>query len=289
MIELNRIYNEDCLEGMKRIPDGFVDLTVTSPPYDNLRAYNGFTWDFEGVAKELYRVTKQGGVVVWIVGDATVKGSETGTSFRQALYFKDIGFNLHDTMIWLKPNPTPTDPKCLRYYNAFEYMFIFSKGKPKTCNYIKEKSKNAGKEFGSAPMKRADGSNRDDRTEKLKGVKIKDYKIKSNVWEYAIGSGVSKDKIAFKHPAIFPEKLAQDHILSWSNEGDVVLDPFIGSGTTAKMALLNSRNFIGFEISKEYCKIANERIRKALAEKKRWAVEPFPIAVTMYHFKEARQ
>jgi len=273
---MNRDYNYialgDCVELMKEIPDDFIDLTVTSPPYDNLRTYNGNIeqWSFEkfqGIAKELYRVTKQGGVVVWVVGDATIKGSETGTSFRQALYFKEIGFNLHDTMIWLKPNPTPTDPKCLRYYNAFEYMFIFSKGKPKTCNYIKEKSKNAGKEFGSAPMKRADGSNRDDRTEKLKGVKIKDYKIKSNVWEYAIGSGVSKDKIAFKHPAIFPEKLAQDHILSWSNEGDVVLDPFLGSGTTAIACINTNRNYIGFEISKEYCDIANERIRNALAKK----------------------
>ena len=266
MLELNKIYNMDCVQGMKLLDDCSVDLTVTSPPYDNLRTYKGFEWDFKATAKELYRVTKQGGVIVWVVGDATIKGSETGTSFRQALYFKEIGFNLHDTMIWLKPNPTPTDPKCLRYYNAFEYMFIFSKGKPKTCNYIKEKSKNAGKEFGSAPMKRADGSNRDDRTEKLKGVKIKDYKIKSNVWEYAIGSGVSKDKIAFKHPAIFPEQLAQDHILSWSNEGDVVLDPFMGSGTTAKMALLNNRHFIGFELSQEYCKIAEKRIEPYLMQ-----------------------
>ena len=271
MLEINKIYNMDCVQGMKLLDDCSVDLTVTSPPYDNLRTYKGFEWDFKATAKELYRVTKQGGVIVWVVGDATIKGSETGTSFRQALYFKEIGFNLHDTMIWLKPNPTPTDPKCLRYYNAFEYMFIFSKGKPKTCNYIKEKSKNAGKEFGSAPMKRADGSNRDDRTEKLKGVKIKDYKIKSNVWEYAIGSGVSKDKIAFKHPAIFPEQLANDHIISWSNEGDLVLDPFIGSGTTAKMALLNNRNFIGFELSQEYCKIAEKRIEPYLMQRTRKA------------------
>ena len=257
----------DCLELMKDIPDGSVDMIVTSPPYDNLRSYNGnLNWGdhvWKPVITELYRVLADGGVVVWVVGDATIKGSETGTSFRQALYFKEIGFNLHDTMIWLKPNPTPTDPKCLRYYNAFEYMFIFSKGKPKTCNYIKEKSKNAGKEFGSAPMKRADGSNRDDRTEKLKGVKIKNYKIKSNVWEYAIGSGVSKDKIAFKHPAIFPEQLAQDHILSWSNENDIVLDCFMGSGTTGKMAKLLNRNFIGIELDEEYFEIAKKRIEEA--------------------------
>ena len=264
MIELNKIYNENCLETMKRMEDNFVDLTVTSPPYDNLRTYTEEAeWNFEvfkEIAKELYRVTKFGGVVVWIVGDATIKGGETGTSFKHALYFKEIGFNLHDTMIWLKSNPTPRDPKSLRYYDAFEYMFIFSKGKPKTCNYIKEKSKTAGSNFGLAPMRRQDGSNRDDRTEKLKNTKVKEYKIKSNVWEYPIGSGITKDKISFKHPAIFPEKLAEDHILSWSNEGDIVYDCFMGSGTTAKMAILNNRNYIGSEISKEYCNIAEERL-----------------------------
>jgi DNA modification methylase len=258
---------------MKSWPDECIDLTVTSPPYDNLRDYKGYTFDFETIAKELYRITKPGGVVVWVVSDATINGSETGTSFRQALYFKEIGFNLHDTMIWLKPNPTPTDPKCLRYYNAFEYMFIFSKGKPKTCNYIKEESKNAGKEFGSAPMKTADGSNRDDRTEKLKGVKIKDYKIKSNVWEYVIGSGVSKDKIAFKHPAVFPEQLAADHIISWSNPGDIVLDPMCGSGTTCKMALKLGRRFIGIDIAEEYCEIARKRVE---AEKERQKFQIIP-------------
>ena len=263
-MEINKIYNENCLETMAKMPDCFVDLTVTSPPYDNLRTYNGYSFDFEAVAKELYRVTKQGGVVVWVVGDATVKGSETGTSFRQALYFKDIGFNLHDTMIWQKPNPTPTDPHCFRYYNAFEYMFVLSKGKPRVCNYIKEKSKNSGKKFGAAPQRRYDGSSRDDRTEKLINIRVKEYKIKSNIWGYPIGSSVSKDKIAFKHPAIFPEQLANDHIISWSNEGDIVFDPFMGSGTTAKMAILNKRNWIGSEISKEYCEIAEKRINENL-------------------------
>jgi len=253
LIELNNFYIGESVNFMrKNIPDNFVDLTVTSPPYDDLRKYNGFIFDYETIFKELFRITKNGGIVVWIIGDKTEKGTESLTSFKHALSAKNIGFNVHDTMIWLKPNPTPTDPKCLRYYNAFEYMFVFSKGKPKTCNYIKEKSKNTGKEFGSAPMKRVDGTNRDDRTEKLKGIKIKDYKIKSNVWECAIGSGVSKDKIAFKHPAIFPEKLVEDHIISWTNKNDIVLDPMCGSGTTCKMAWLNKRNFIGIDMSEEY-------------------------------------
>ena len=253
MLQLNQFYIGEAVNFMKEnIPDNFIDLTVTSPPYDNLRTYKGFVFDYQSMFKELYRITKPGGVVVWVVGDATINRSETLTSFRHALYAKEIGFNVHDTMIWLKSNPTPRDPKCLRYYDAFEYMFIFSKGKPKTCNYIKEKSKTAGRNFGSAPMKRPDSSNRDDRTEKLKNTKVKEYKIKSNVWKYPIGSGISKDKISFKHPAIFPEKLAEDHILSWSNEGDIILDPMCGAGTTCKMAWLNKRNFIGIDISEEY-------------------------------------
>jgi site-specific DNA-methyltransferase (adenine-specific) len=253
----------DCKEELKNLDSGCIDLTVTSPPYDNLRSYNGFTFDFEEIAKELFRVTAKGGVVVWVVGDATINGSETGTSFKQALCFKEIGFNLHDTMFWYKPNPTPTDWKCYRYYNAVEYMFVFSKGKPKTCNYIRVPSKTAGKLFGTAPQRRIDGSKRDDRTEKLKTTVVNDFKVKSNMWEYPIGSGVSSDKEAHQHPAIFPEQLAKDHIISWSNKSDTILDPMMGSGTVGKMAKANNRNFIGIEISSDYCKIAEQRILNA--------------------------
>lgn len=249
---LNKVHNLDCVAGMKMLPDSFVDLTVTSPPYDNLRKYKGFAWDFEATAKELYRVTKDGGVVVWVVGDATIKGSESGTSFRQALFFKECGFNLHDTMIYAKVNPIPQNHN--RYEQCFEYMFVFSKGKPKTFIPILEATKNGGKVFnwGDRKTKMDDQQCRRHRaTEKLS---VKPTKIKNNIFYYSIGGCKTG------HPAVFPEKLAQDHILSWSNEGDTVLDPFIGSGTTAKMALLNKRNFIGFEISQEYCDIANARI-----------------------------
>ena len=255
MLELNRIYNMDCVEGMKLLPNECIDLTVTSPPYDNLRTYKGFTWDFESVAKELYRVTKQGGVVVWIVGDATVKGSETGTSFKQALYFKEIGFNLHDTMIWNKGSFA--FPSKNRYHQVFEYMFIFSNGKPNTFNPIKDR-KNLY--LGS---RGASGRNKDGIRNIGKSTVRGEYGKRFNIWNCPIGGGhCTKDKTAYKHPAIFPEQLAQDHIISWSNPNDIILDPFIGSGTTAKMALLNNRHFIGFEISKEYCDIANERISK---------------------------
>lgn len=246
------ILNMDCVEAMKLMPDECVDLTVTSPPYDNLRTYQGFSWDFEATAKELYRITKQGGVVVWVVGDATIKGSETGTSFRQALYFKEIGFNLHDTMIYQKP-AVPFDPKCKRYWQCFEYMFVFSKNKINICNYIKEPCINAGKsKKGDYGQKRADGTNRTDRHNEYR--KIKDEKVKSNIWHYTSGPRVKG------HPAQYPEQLANDHIISWSNENDIVFDPFMGSGTTAKMAMLNNRKFIGCEISEKYCEIIKERL-----------------------------
>lgn len=232
----------------ENMPSDFVDLTITSPPYDNLRNYNGFKFDYKAMLEELYRVTKGGGVVVWVVNDATINGSETGTSFRHALYAMDIGFNLHDTMIYAKNNPVPQS-KTKRYTNAFEYMFIFSKGKPKTFNPIKEKCKYAG-QVNTGTYRLPDG------TTKRKygyGNKYKENKVKGNIWTYKIGyMKTTKDKVAFKHPAQFPEQLAEDHVLSWSNEGDIVFDPMCGSGTTCKMAYLNNRNFIGIDMSEEY-------------------------------------
>ena len=261
MIELNKIYNENCLETMKRMEDNFVDLTVTSPPYDNLRQYNGYSFDFEAVAKELYRVTKQGGVVVWVVGDATVKGSETGTSFKQALYFKEIGFDLFDTMIYAKP-PRGAVGNNKTYWQTFEYMFVLSKGKPKTINLIIDRKNKESRE----------GDNGTKRIENGELLKVKrggysEYGRRTNIWEYGIGKGQStKDNIAFEHPAIFPEQLANDHIISWSNEGDIIYDPFAGSGTTGKMAILNKRKCIMSEISAEYCDIIKKRLEPIINE-----------------------
>ena len=260
MLELNKIYNMDCLDGMKLLDDECIDLTVTSPPYDNLRTYNGFSWDFEATAKELYRITKQGGVVVWIVADATIKGSETGTSFKQALYFLDCGFNLHDTMIWNKQNCSSVGAMN-RYENVFEYMFVFSKGFPETHNIICDKPNKRAGEMQHGSIRQKDGTVR--KTSQYGKREIAEYGRRQNVWNIF----PAKSPRERLHPAPFPEQLANDHIISWSNEGDTVLDPFAGSGTTAKMALLTNRNFIGFELDKQYCEIANERIQKALAEK----------------------
>jgi site-specific DNA-methyltransferase (adenine-specific) len=240
-----------------------IDLTITSPPYDNLRTYNGNNeqWGehvWKDVIKELCRITKLGGVVVWVVGDATIKGSETGTSFKQALWAKECGFNLHDTMIWDKPNPMPRDPRIPRYYQSFEYMFIFSKGSPTTCNHIREISKRAGDKTGGTGTRKSDGTIRLDRREATANDTVNPTKVKGNVWHINAQAGNT-----IRHPAIFPEKLANDHIVSWSNEGDMLLDPFMGSGTTGKMAKQLGRKFIGIELDPTYYDIAKQRIAAA--------------------------
>lgn len=253
-IKSNYIAHGDCLKLMQEaLPDNCIDLTVTSPPYDNLRNYNCFEWDFEGVARELFRVTKQGGVVVWVVADATIDGSETGTSFKQALYFMDCGFNLHDTMIYEKVNPIPLSHN--RYEQYFEYMFVFSKGKPKTFNPITLLCKTSGEythRRNTGRVAEAATRNREETTV------VSRTKYRGNIWKYIVGS---KKGETGNHPAAFPEQLATDHILSWSNEGDIVFDPFLGSGTTAKMAILNNRKHIGYELSAEYYDIATKRIK----------------------------
>ncbi|OQB57786.1 MAG: DNA adenine methyltransferase YhdJ [Bacteroidetes bacterium ADurb.Bin141] len=260
-MELNKIYCGDNVTVMKQMPDECVDLTVTSPPYDNLRTYGGHEWDFEAVARELFRLTKQGGVVVWVVGDSVVDGSETGNSFRQALFFKDVGFKLHDTMIYWKNSFA--FPEQNRYAQNFEYMFVFCKGKIKTAhifklptnieNRIKTKNSNYRTVTGETlPMKYETG---------------KDERNKENIWIYECGfSKTTNDTYAFKHPAMFPEAMVGDHILSWSNEGDTVLDPFSGSGTTCKMAQLHGRKYVGIEINPEYIEISNKRLAQGVLD-----------------------
>jgi len=257
ILPLNKIICGDAVEVMQAMPSDSVDLVVTSPPYDELRGYKGYSFNFEAMAKGLFRVMKKGGVVVWVVGDQTIKGEETGTSFRQALHFKQIGFNLFDTMIYLK-TPRGAVGNNKTYWQAFEYMFILSKGAPKTINLIKDRE-NRDERNGDNGTKRLHNGT----LLKLKRAGYSKYGRRTNVWEYLIGRGHSaSDNIAYKHPAIFPEKLVQDHIISWSNPGDVVLDPMCGSGTTCKMAKVNKRDYIGIDIAPDYCKIAEERLKQ---------------------------
>lgn len=264
MLELNKIYNMECSQGLALLDSSSIDLTITSPPYDDIRDYYGYKFDYEHfkkIAHELYRVTKKGGVVVWIVNDKTYKHSESGTSFRQALYFIEIGFKLYDTMIFAKKDPSPKNHR--RYEQSFEYMFILSKGRPTTFNGIKTVCKNKGK--------KRYGTYRHDKKGELTKLNtigyVSEEKLITNVWLYNVdNNSITKDKEAHGHSAIFPEQLVEDHLKTWSNEGDIVLDIFMGSGTVAKMAYLNNRNYIGFEISKEYCNIAEQRLRKYISK-----------------------
>jgi DNA modification methylase len=254
------VMHGDCLELMAVIPEGSLDLVVTSPPYDNLRTYNGnLDWGdhvWKPVIQEVFKVLKQGGVVVWVVGDATVKGSETGTSFRQALYFMECGFNLHDTMIWEKPHfANPSKTRC---HQVFEYMFIFSKGVPATFKQIKDIPIKYGKPVGKTSQRNADGVVVNTETTRSSDGAFGGRK---NVWKM---NTVGQEQFGKKqaHPAAFPKALARDHILSWSNEGDTVLDPFMGSGTTGVACVNTKRNFIGIEKDDAYFEIARNRIEQ---------------------------
>ena len=249
------LYLMDCLEWMSTLSENSVDMTLTSPPYDNIRNYDGYVFDFKETANQLYRITKPGGVVIWNVADQTINGSETCTSMKQALYFVDCGFNLHDTMIYIKKNPMPSSGD--RYHQAWEYIFCFSKGKPKTFNPIMMECK-YGNLTANQKYRGTEGEKNYKVTKRNPTSKVR------NVFEYVIGGGHStKDKIAFEHPAIMPERLAEDQIKTWSNEGDLIIDPFAGSGTTAKMAHLNNRKFSGCEVSEQYCKIFEERLNSS--------------------------
>lgn len=255
--ELNQIYCRECSEGMSALPDNCIDLTVTSPPYDSLREYRGYTFDFEAIAAQLWRVTKEGGVVVWVVADETKDGSESGTSFRQALGFMAGGFNLHDTMIY-EVMGTGAKGSNYAYWQAFEYMFVFSKGTPKTVNRIADiKNTNFGKRQKGSNGGR-DGKNGNS-TDRIRNSP--EFSVRPNIWRFSSSSSERTD-----HDAPFPEALARDHILSWSNPGDIVLDPMTGSGTTCKLAHLLGRHYLGFEISAEYCELARRRVANVEAQ-----------------------
>ena len=258
------LYHGDCKDLLKKIPTNTIDMALTSPPYDNLRTYNNqrpFTFnDFKIVAKELYRALKQGGVLVWVVGDSVIKGSESGTSFKQALYFKEIGLNLHDTMIYQKSGFS--FPMKKRYQQAFEYMFILSKGTPKTFNPINDRLNRCYGEAIRGSQRNRDGT-LVPKESHGKNKRIEKFGMRTNIWEIPNGYlKSSKDKIAYQHPAIFPEQLARDQIASWSNQGDIVLDPFLGSGTTAKICKLLKRRFLGIELDSRYFIIAKTRLNQ---------------------------
>lgn len=258
---INQIVCGDCVASLREFPENVIDLTITSPPFDNLRGYtDGAEFGFPDLAKELYRVTKPGGVVVWVAGDETVDGSETGTSMRQALYFKDeAGFNLHDTMVFRRNSVKHPDK--LRYYNCWQYMFVFSKGRPKTINLIRDhRNKTAGKKETAKTQREKDGS-----FVPKWGIKVKKvrplYSVRWNVWTYDVGSLImAEDRLWVEHPAVFPLKLAEDHVRTWTEEGDLVLDPMCGSGMVPIAAKKLKRTYVGLDVSAEYCELSRKRL-----------------------------
>ena len=288
LMETNTIYNQSCITGMQEMDESVVDLCVTSPPYDDLRTYNDSSkWDFEvfkEVASGLYRVMKVGGVIVWVVGDAVIKGGETGSSFRQALYFMDLGFKLHDTMIYEKNGcafPARRDGN--RYSQIFEYMFVLSKDtKPKTANLICDKP---NKWAGWQPWGKSGGTMRakDGTLIERQQKPTPDFSPRNNIWKYNTGKGyTTKDAFAFEHPAMYPELLAKEHILSWSNEGDLVLDTFMGAGTTAVMSKETGRDFIGFEIDETYYNLSQRRLSEHVPAKEVSHNNPTPLENLLY-------
>lgn len=256
MLKINQIHNVDCLAGMKDIPDNTIDLTITSPPYDGLRTYKGYEFEFKSAALELYRITKPGGVLVWVIGDETINGSESITSSNQKIFFKlGCGFNIHDTMIYQKKNFS--HPEKSRYHQVFEYMFVLSKGKPKTFNPLKDRKNLTGGKIGNL------GENTFTQKDGSKSVRKKkvntEYGMRHNVW---LGNTRGQEEMCVKleHPAMMPKWIVRDHILSWSNEGDLIFDPMCGSGTTCQIAKELNRNFLGMDISKEYCQITEKTL-----------------------------
>jgi len=248
-----KLFLGNCIEVMKsEILDDCIDMTITSPPYGSLRSYGGCveSFQFKPIAKEIYRVTKNGGVVVWIVADQTIKGDETGESFRQALYFKKLGLNLHDTMILTKTTVVYPSPN--RYHSSFEYMFILSKGKPKTVNLIKDRLNKTKGHARKNLYREPDGS-----FKRKRSLAYGKYGVRYNYWN----NNNCKRSLANKHPASFSEELAIDHIKSWSNKGDTILDPMMGSGTAGCAATKLKRRFIGIEVNKDYFNLAEERTK----------------------------
>ena len=266
MLEVNKTYHVNCIAGMQQLDDECIDLVVTSPPYDDLRTYNDNTkWDinvFYSVAAQLNRVLKPGGVIMWNVNDATIKWSESGSSFRQALHFMELGLRLHDTMIYEKTGTAfASGVNSVRYTQQFEYCFVLSKGKPKTVNLLcDKKNKWAGhKSWGNAQTRKKDGSIHDPGK---KSKEIKEWGVRTNIWKIKNSGGFGQSsKTSYKHPATMPEELARGHIHTWSNEGDLILDPFMGSGTSAQICLEMLRNFIGFEIDDEYYNMCVDRVK----------------------------
>lgn len=261
---MNEIYCCDCVEGMRLLPAEVIPLTVTSPPYDAIRTWQ-FPWEkFQAVAQELYRLTIPGGIVAWVVQDQHHDWSESGTSFKQALYFKELGFKLYTTIAVERTTGLPGYRP--RYWPPLEYVFVLSRGRPRSYNLIRDRPTTTR----SVPMKLVTLRSRDGtfRRERRPLI-VPPLAVRNTVWRYKVGYGhTTTDREAHgHHPALMPEELAKDLILSYSRPDDFVFDPMAGLATTCKMALLNGRSYLGFDRDQQFCRDARKRLAKYRREK----------------------
>jgi site-specific DNA-methyltransferase (adenine-specific) len=264
---VDQIIHNDCVSEMATLPDNCIPLTVTSPPYDKLRRYGGQRWSFETfekVARQLFRLTMPGGVVLWVVQDGTVDGSLTGTSARQWLYFQQIGFDLNSVLILATRG---WRSQTSRYANQFHFGFVLSKGRPRAFHPIRDRINSTAGQRLRCSRRSASGeavtTYNGDRRLGLHGYR-------ANVWFYDVGGGKStKDRYASRHEALMPEQMARDLIISWSRPGDLIFDPFCGAATTCKMALLSHRHYLGIEAHALYYRLALRRMRDAQTEYRR--------------------
>ena len=255
-----QLYHGDCTVVLPTLSQK-ADLILTSPPYDNLRKYGGNTFDFTSVADACINSMAEGGILVWIVADATIDGDETGSSFRQALYFKEHGLVLHDTMIYRKLGGPASGTKT-RHKNGFEYMFVFSNGKPKTVRILEDKITKYPEPDRQVTRRQPDGT----LEYGPRGV-VPEVTLRDNVWEYSPGFRKSAENpIAHNHPAIFHIALAKDHIRTWTAPGDLVIDPMVGSGTTMRAAKDLNRLAIGIEIHSDYIDVIKERVSQQVMD-----------------------
>jgi site-specific DNA-methyltransferase (adenine-specific) len=255
-VELNKVYQQDCIVGMRKIPDGAIDLVVTSPPYDNLRDYNGYSVDLNETGKNIYRILKDGGVAVMVIQDQTKNFGKSLTSFRTIVDWCDnVGFKLFECVIYRK-NGTEGAWWKNRFRVDHEYMPIFLKGeKPQYFNKdsLKVKSKHGGKIMTGFANRKTNGE-----TGKSITKAINEMKCRGTVWDYLMAG--DKDPVKRKHPAPFPDKIPFDFINCFCPPNGIVLDPFVGSGSTVVGAKKLNRSFIGFDISEEYCNLTRKRL-----------------------------
>lgn len=253
-----RLLTGDACEILPTIRESSVDLTVFSPPYDGLRDYKGKpSFDMAVLGREILRVTKEGGVCCMVIQDATKNGAKSLTSFRTACLFADLGWRLFECCIYSRAG-VPGAWWTKRFRVDHEYIFIFTRGDGLPRRFDKTSLMVESKYAGIT----AGGTKRTTKGDfvAIKKTVISPLKCRGTIWHYA-ASNTERNKTKSEHPATYPDSLARDIISCFSKEGDLVLDPMMGSGTTGIASVNMGRRFLGIEISVQYMEIAKRRFR----------------------------